>query len=100
MAYISMSGVTRVYETGGVAVKALSGVDLEVDRGELCIIVGPSGAGKTTLLNLLGGMDQPLHLWRRCRGHVVPFVPSLEGEICRFLKSCLLWQVCWLAFRF
>jgi putative ABC transport system ATP-binding protein len=59
MAYISMSGVTRVYETGGVAVKALSGVDLEVDRGELCIIVGPSGAGKTTLLNLLGGMDQP-----------------------------------------
>lgn len=59
MAYITVSGVTRVYETGGVAVHALSGIDMEVERGELCVIVGPSGAGKTTLLNLLGGMDQP-----------------------------------------
>ena len=57
MAYIEMKRVTRVYETGDVKVHALSGVDLEIERGELAIIVGPSGAGKTTLLNLLGGMD-------------------------------------------
>ena len=57
MAYIEMKNVSRLYDTGGVVVKALSGVDLEIERGELCVIVGPSGAGKTTLLNLLGGMD-------------------------------------------
>ena len=57
MAYIEMKRVTRVYETGDVKIHALSGVDLEIERGELAIIVGPSGAGKTTLLNLLGGMD-------------------------------------------
>ena len=33
------------------------GVDLELEKGELCVVVGPSGAGKTTLLNILGGMD-------------------------------------------
>ena len=57
MAYIEMKRVTRVYETGDVKIHALNGVDLEIERGELAIIVGPSGAGKTTLLNLLGGMD-------------------------------------------
>ena len=40
-------------------IHALDGVDLQVEKGELCIIVGPSGAGKTTVLNLLGGMDTP-----------------------------------------
>ena len=59
MAYIELQNVTRVYASGGAAVKALQGVNLEVEQGELCIIVGPSGAGKTTVLNLLGGMDTP-----------------------------------------
>ncbi len=59
MAYIELHNVTRVYASGGAAVKALQGVNLEVEQGELCIIVGPSGAGKTTVLNLLGGMDTP-----------------------------------------
>ena len=59
MAYIELHNVTRVYASGGAAVKALQGVNLEVERGELCIIVGPSGAGKTTVLNLLGDMDTP-----------------------------------------
>ena len=57
MAYISLKNVTKTYHMGEVTIKALSGVDFEMEKGELCVVVGPSGAGKTTLLNILGGMD-------------------------------------------
>ena len=59
MAYIQLRDVTRVYGSGSGAIRALDGVEFEVEKGELCIVVGPSGAGKTTVLNLLGGMDTP-----------------------------------------
>ena len=57
MAFISLKDVTRVYNSGDAEIRALNGVNLDVEKGELCVIVGPSGAGKTTVLNLLGGMD-------------------------------------------
>ena len=57
MAYIALSGVTKEYVMGEVTIHALSGVDFQLEKGELCVVVGPSGAGKTTLLNILGGMD-------------------------------------------
>ena len=59
MAYIEVKDVTRVYPGGNGGIRALDGVDFQVEQGELCIVVGPSGAGKTTVLNLLGGMDTP-----------------------------------------
>lgn len=61
MAYISLKGITKEYQMGEITIKALSGVNLDVERSELCIVVGPSGAGKTTLLNILGGMDNCTH---------------------------------------
>ncbi len=57
MAYLSLRGIAKEYRMGEITIRALSGVDLEVEKGELCVVVGPSGAGKTTLLNILGGMD-------------------------------------------
>jgi putative ABC transport system ATP-binding protein len=51
--------VTKAFNTGGVPVWALRGVDLEVRSGEFLALVGPSGSGKTTLLNLLGALDVP-----------------------------------------
>ncbi len=54
---IRFEGVTKIYPMGEGEVRALSGVDLEIPRGELVVVLGPSGSGKTTFLNLIGGMD-------------------------------------------
>jgi putative ABC transport system ATP-binding protein len=50
-------GLTKVYRTGEVEVRALAGVDLQLFAGELVVLLGPSGSGKSTLLNILGGLD-------------------------------------------
>jgi ABC-type lipoprotein export system ATPase subunit len=54
---IEALGVQKVYDAGGLRVRALRGVDLGVRRGEMVAIMGPSGCGKTTLLNVLSGLD-------------------------------------------
>lgn len=56
---IEMEDLARFYEMGGVTIKALDGVDLQIGRGEYVSIVGPSGSGKTTLFNMIGGLDRP-----------------------------------------
>jgi putative ABC transport system ATP-binding protein len=53
------TGLERTYETDGIAVAALRGVDLSVASGEFVSVMGPSGCGKSTLLHLLGGLDRP-----------------------------------------
>jgi putative ABC transport system ATP-binding protein len=49
--------LTKVYRTGEVEIRALRGVDLALEAGELTVLLGPSGSGKSTLLNILGGPD-------------------------------------------
>ena len=52
-------GLTKIYRMGEVEIPALAGVDLDLFRGELVVMLGPSGSGKSTLLNILGGLDVP-----------------------------------------
>jgi len=51
--------IHKNYQMGEVEVKVLRGLDLEIKKGQLTVIVGASGAGKTTLLNIIGGIDRP-----------------------------------------
>jgi len=56
---IQLERVTKVYDTGENAVQALSGIDLQIDRGKFVSIIGPSGSGKSTLMHILGCLDTP-----------------------------------------
>ncbi|MDD7718323.1 MAG: ABC transporter ATP-binding protein [Eubacteriaceae bacterium] len=56
-AYVELENVRKVYKMGEVEIEALKDATFEIEKGEICVIVGASGAGKTTLLNILGGMD-------------------------------------------
>jgi putative ABC transport system ATP-binding protein len=51
-------GLTKTYRTTAGEVRALQGVDLDIRRGEMLVLLGPSGSGKSTLLNVLGGLDR------------------------------------------
>jgi putative ABC transport system ATP-binding protein len=52
-------GITKIYGAGDVEVQALRGVDLDIYRSEVLVLLGPSGSGKSTFLNILGGLDRP-----------------------------------------
>ena len=54
---ITMRDVVKTYERGGVPLRVLDGLDLDVAPGEFLALMGPSGSGKSTILNLIGGLD-------------------------------------------
>jgi len=56
---VILSGVEKTYHSGRVPFRALRGIDLEIQAGEMVAIVGPSGSGKTTIVNLIAGIDRP-----------------------------------------
>ena len=55
--FVEFDNVRKTYQMGQVQIHALQETSFTIEKGEVCVIVGPSGAGKTTLLNILGGMD-------------------------------------------
>ena len=56
-AFVTFEDVSKVYHSGEIEIRAVDHISFMIEKGEFCVIVGPSGAGKTTVLNMLGGMD-------------------------------------------
>ena len=59
MAVLEGRALTKIYGAGEASVHALRGVDIELDEGELVVLLGHSGSGKSTLLNILAALDRP-----------------------------------------
>lgn len=81
-ALIDVRSVKKDYHVGTVTVKALRGVDLKIEEGEICSIIGRSGSGKSTLLNVLAGLEKVTageiviagkHLERMTQGELILF---------------------------
>lgn len=55
--FIEINGIKKSFGTGESKVEVLKGIDLNIEKGEICVLLGPSGSGKSTLLNIIGGID-------------------------------------------
>ena len=77
MSLVSMNEVKRHYETPAGTVKALDGINLQIDEGERVLLLGPSGSGKTTLLNCISALDSPTAGTYRFAGEEVPRAPEI-----------------------
>ncbi len=74
--------VTKIYRSGPESVEVLKGISLEIFKGEILIIMGPSGVGKSTLLNILGTLDKPSGGRVQINGREV--MSLKEEELARF----------------
>ncbi|HMS09181.1 MAG TPA: ABC transporter ATP-binding protein [Pyrinomonadaceae bacterium] len=84
-AVFQIRGVTKVYRMGEVEVHALKGIDLELYRGELVVLLGASGSGKSTLLNIIGGLDTPTEGTVVYKDHIL--TSADESELTRFRRE-------------
>lgn len=55
--FLEIKGIKKSFGSGESHVDVLKGIDLEIEKGEFCVLLGPSGSGKSTLLNIIGGID-------------------------------------------
>jgi len=87
---IDVRNVKKTYRVGTVGVHALRGVDLKIDAGDICSVIGPSGSGKSTLLNVLAGLEKVTageivvsgkHLERMTQGELILFRQKHIGFI-------------------
>jgi putative ABC transport system ATP-binding protein len=80
-------GLTKTYRTGAGEVQALRGVDLDIKKGELLVLLGPSGSGKSTLLNILGGLDRATS--GRALFHGRDLVTASDRDLTRYRRRAV-----------
>lgn len=55
--FLTVKEIRKHFGEGDSRVEVLNGIDAEIEKGEICVLLGPSGSGKSTLLNIIGGID-------------------------------------------
>ncbi len=89
---IKVTGLKKYYGEGETLVKALDGVDLEIERGKFIAITGRSGSGKSALLNMLGGLDIPSEGSIRIGGKQLEKLSSEQATIFRRRQIGFIFQ--------
>ena len=77
MTLISLKNIYKIYNVGGEEVRALDGIDLDINENEYLAIMGPSGSGKSTLMNMVGCLDTPTSGIYEFEGEMVQVMDEL-----------------------
>ena len=99
-AFVTFEDVSKVYHSGEIEIRAVDHISFTIEKGEFCVIVGPSGAGKTTVLNMLGGTrvsDFNARQLTTYRRHDIGFVfqfYNLVGNLTALENVELAAQIC------
>jgi putative ABC transport system ATP-binding protein len=89
---IRLQGVTKTYDAGELAVQALAGIDLAVEKGQMVAIIGPSGSGKSTLMHIVGCLDAPTEGTYHLDGRDVSTLSSFQLAAVRNQKIGFVFQ--------
>ena len=68
--FLEIRGIKKSFGTGDSRVNVLKGLDLDIEKGELCVLLGPSGSGKSTLLNIIGELMVLMRAVSRLKANV------------------------------
>ena len=92
MALISLKKIYKIYNVGGEEVRALDGIDLDIQENEFLAIMGPSGSGKSTLMNMIGCLDTPTSGLYEFEGEMVQIMDDSQLASIRNRKIGFVFQ--------
>ena len=92
MALISLKKIYKIYSVGGEEVRALDGIDLDIQENEYLAIMGPSGSGKSTLMNMIGCLDTPTSGLYEFEGEMVQVMDDSQLASIRNRKIGFVFQ--------
>ena len=92
MALISLKKIYKIYSVGGEEVRALDGIDLNIQENEYLAIMGPSGSGKSTLMNMIGCLDTPTSGLYEFEGEMVQVMDDSQLASIRNRKIGFVFQ--------
>ena len=88
--FLEIKGIKKHYGEGESRVEVLNGIDIEVNKGEIVVLLGPSGSGKSTLLNIIGGIDDADEGYISIDGEKTADIHSTEESILDMFFRCII----------